>query len=97
MRISDARRADLKAHEATARKAAKRNAFPHGADDEPIRSGDPAAMQRIVTRIEELALSIDRMKAANGERAFQRRVSIGVQKFAAENVAMLLQAKENKP
>ncbi|MEY9772112.1 hypothetical protein ABIA14_004453 [Sinorhizobium fredii] len=65
MRISDARRADLKAHEATARKAVKRKAFPHGADDEPIRSGDPSAMQRIVTRIEELALSIDRMKAAN--------------------------------
>ncbi|MEY9536915.1 hypothetical protein [Sinorhizobium fredii] len=65
MRISDARRADLKAHEATARNAVKRKAFPHGADDEPIRSGDPSAMQRIVTRIEELALSIDRMKAAN--------------------------------
>jgi hypothetical protein len=64
MRISDARRADLKAHEATARKAVKRKAFPHGAD-EPIRSGDPAAMQRIVTRIEQVALSIDRMKAAN--------------------------------
>lgn len=64
MRISDAR-ADLKAHEAMARKSAKRKAFPHGADDEPIRSGDPVAMQRIVTRIEELALSIDRMKAAN--------------------------------
>lgn len=54
MRISDARRADLKAHETTARKAVKRKAFPHGADDEPIRSGDPSAMQRIVTRIEEL-------------------------------------------
>jgi hypothetical protein len=65
MRISDARRADLKAHETTARRAVKRKAFPHGADDEPIRSGDPSAMQRIVTRIEELALSIDRMKAAN--------------------------------
>ncbi|MHC2258293.1 hypothetical protein [Sinorhizobium meliloti] len=65
MRISDARRADLKAHETTARKAAKRKAFPHGSDDEPIRSGDPSAMQRIVTRIDELALSIDRMKAAN--------------------------------
>ncbi|PLU02508.1 hypothetical protein BMJ32_12195 [Sinorhizobium medicae] len=65
MRISDARRADLKAHEAMARKSAKRKAFPHGTDDEPIRSGDPVAMQRIVTRIEELALSIDRMKAAN--------------------------------
>lgn len=65
MKISDARRADLKAHETTARKAVKRKAFPHGAEDEPIRSGDPSAMQRIVTRIEELALSIDRMKAAN--------------------------------
>ncbi|WP_234841632.1 hypothetical protein [Sinorhizobium meliloti] len=65
MRISDARRADLKAHEAMARKSAKRKAFPHGTDGEPIRSGDPVAMQRIVTRIEELALSIDRMKAAN--------------------------------
>ena len=65
MRISDARRDDLKAHEATARKAVKRKAFPHGAEDEPIRSGDPSAMQRIVTRIEELAVSIDRMKAAN--------------------------------
>ncbi len=65
MKISDARRADLKAHEATARKAAKRKAFPNGTDDEPIRSGDPAALQRIMTRIEETALSIDRMKAAN--------------------------------
>lgn len=65
VRISDARRADLKAFEAMARKSAKRKAFPHGTDDEPIRSGDPVAMQRIVTRIEELALSIDRMKAAN--------------------------------
>ncbi|WP_370007005.1 hypothetical protein [Sinorhizobium fredii] len=65
MRVSDARRADLKAHEAMARKSAKRKAFPHGTDEEPIRSGDPVAMQRIVTRIEELALSIDRMKAAN--------------------------------
>ncbi|WP_234887830.1 hypothetical protein [Sinorhizobium medicae] len=65
MRISDARRADLKAHEAMARKSAKRKAVPHGTDDEPIRSGDPVAMQRIVTRIEETALSIDRMKAAN--------------------------------
>ncbi|WP_234820329.1 MULTISPECIES: hypothetical protein [Sinorhizobium] len=65
MKMSDARRADLKAHEATARKAAKRKAFPHGTDDEPIRSSDPAALQRIMTRIEETALSIDRMKAAN--------------------------------
>nr|WP_225168004.1 hypothetical protein [Ensifer sp. IC4062] len=46
MRISDARRADLKAHEAMARKSAKRKVFPHGTDDEPIRSGDPVAMQR---------------------------------------------------
>jgi len=65
MRISDARRADLKAHEAAARKAAKRKAFPHGGDDEPIRSGDPVALQKIMTRIEETALAIDRMKAAN--------------------------------
>ncbi|GCA49434.1 hypothetical protein KGO5_01880 [Sinorhizobium sp. KGO-5] len=65
MKISDARRADLKAHEATARKAAKRKAFPHGTDDEPILSGDPAALERIMTRIEETALSIDRLKAAN--------------------------------
>nr|WP_225170723.1 hypothetical protein [Ensifer sp. IC4062] len=65
MPISDARRADLKAHEAMARKSAKRKALPHAADDEPIRAGDPVAMQRIVTRIEELAVSIDRMKAAN--------------------------------
>jgi len=65
IRISEARRADLKAHEAMARKSAKRKAFPHGTDDEQIRSGDPAALQRIMTRIEETALSIDRMKAAN--------------------------------
>ncbi len=65
MKISDARRADLKAHEATARKAAKRKAFPHGTDDEPIRSGDPVALQKIMTRIDETALAIDRMKAAN--------------------------------
>ena len=65
MRISDARRADLKAHAAAARKAAKRKAFPHGADNEQIRSSDPAALQRIMTRIEEMALSIDQIKAAN--------------------------------
>lgn len=65
MRIADARRADLKAHEAMARKAVKRKAFPHGTDDEPIRSGDPAALQKIMARIEETALAIDRMKAAN--------------------------------
>lgn len=34
-------------------------------DDEPVRSGDPAALQRIASRIEDLALSIDRMKRAN--------------------------------
>ena len=65
MRVSDARRADISAHIATAKKAVKRKAFPNGADDEPIRSGDPAAMQRIASRIEDLALSIDRMKRAN--------------------------------
>ncbi|MBU2337692.1 MAG: hypothetical protein KJ843_17065, partial [Alphaproteobacteria bacterium] len=65
MRVSDARRADVSAHIATAKKAVKRKAFPHGTDDEPIRSGDPAAMQRIASRIEDLALSIDRMKRAN--------------------------------
>lgn len=43
----------------------KRKAFPHGSDDEPIRASDPAAMQRIASRIEDLALSIDRMKRAN--------------------------------
>ncbi len=65
MRVSDARRADISAHIATAKKAVKRKAFPNGADDEPIRSGDPAAMQRIASRIEDLALSIYRMKRAN--------------------------------
>ncbi|MGN7295348.1 hypothetical protein [Rhizobium sp. SAFR-030] len=65
MRVSDARRADVSAHIATAKKAVKRKAFPHGTDDEPIRSNDPAAMQRIASRIEDLALSIDRMKRAN--------------------------------
>jgi len=65
MRVSDARRADNSAHIATAKKAVKRKAFLHGTDNEPIRSGDPAAMQRIASRIEDLALSIDRMKRAN--------------------------------
>ncbi|MEY9534694.1 hypothetical protein ABIA19_004547 [Sinorhizobium fredii] len=65
MRVSDARRADLKAYEAIARKAVRRKAFPHGAEDEPIRSGDPAVLQKIMTRIEATALSIDQMKAAN--------------------------------
>ncbi len=65
MRISDARRADLKTHEAFAREAVRRKAFPQGAEDEPIRSGDPAALQRIMTRIEATALAIDQMKAAN--------------------------------
>ncbi|RWA84945.1 MAG: hypothetical protein EOQ32_26870 [Mesorhizobium sp.] len=65
MKISDARHADLAAHSAAARKAVKRKAFPHGADDEPIRSGDPSALQRIMAKIEDLALSIDKMKAAN--------------------------------
>ncbi|WP_287261530.1 hypothetical protein [Mesorhizobium sp.] len=65
MKISDARRADLAAHSAAARKAVKRKAFPHGADDDPIRSGDPSALQRVLAKIEDLALSIDKMKAAN--------------------------------
>lgn len=65
MRIADARRADLAAHPIAARKAVKRKALPHWADDEPIRSGDPSALQRIMTKIEDLALSIDKMKAAN--------------------------------
>lgn len=65
MRVSDARRADIAAHIASAKKAVKRKAFPHGTDDEPILASDPAAMQRIASRIEDLALSIDRMKRAN--------------------------------
>lgn len=65
MRISDVRRADLKAHEAIARKAVRRKAFPNGAEDEPILSRDPAALQKIMTRIEATALAIDQMKAAN--------------------------------
>ncbi|WP_292328548.1 hypothetical protein [Mesorhizobium sp.] len=65
IKVADARRADLAAHPVAARKAVKRKALPHGADDEPIRSGDPSALQRIMTKIEDLALSIDKMKAAN--------------------------------
>lgn len=65
MRVSDARCADISTHIETAKKAVKRKAFPHGADDEPIRASDPAAMQRIASRIEDLALSINRMKRAN--------------------------------
>lgn len=65
MRVSDARRADIAAHAENARKAIRRKAYPHGADGEPIRSGDPEALQRIASRIEDLALSIDRMKRAN--------------------------------
>ncbi|WP_353646499.1 hypothetical protein [Mesorhizobium sp. WSM2239] len=45
------------------KKGVKRKAFPHG--DEPIRSGDPSALQRTMAKIEDLALSIDKMKAAN--------------------------------
>lgn len=65
MRVSDARRVDISVHIENARKAIKRKAFPYGADGEPIRSGDPEALQRITARIEDLALSMDRMKAAN--------------------------------
>ncbi|CDN51703.1 Hypothetical protein RG540_PA10270 (plasmid) [Neorhizobium galegae bv. orientalis str. HAMBI 540] len=45
-RISDARRADLKAHEATARKAAKRNAFWHGAVIASVGVGGAADIAR---------------------------------------------------
>ncbi|WP_286167654.1 hypothetical protein [Ochrobactrum sp. 3-3] len=65
LKIADARRADITAHAVAARKAAKRKAFPHGADSEPIRSGDPAAVEKIKAKIEALALSIDKAKAAN--------------------------------
>ncbi|WP_258598226.1 AAA family ATPase [Mesorhizobium sp. AR07] len=65
MKVADARRADLGAHPVAARKAVKRKALPHGADDEPIRSGDPAAVEKIKAKIEALALSIDKAKAAN--------------------------------
>ncbi|MER8529666.1 hypothetical protein [Mesorhizobium sp. M1272] len=65
MKVADDRRADLTAHPVTARKAVKRKALPHGADDEPIRSGDPAAVEKIKAKIEALALSIDKAKAAN--------------------------------
>lgn len=58
MKISDARRADLAAHSAAARKAVKRKAFPHGAEDEPIRSRDPSALQRIMAKIEDLVVKI---------------------------------------
>jgi hypothetical protein len=60
----------------------KRKAFPHGADDEPIRSGDPSALQRIMAKIEDLALSIDKMKAAN---SIIRRM----EKDGADDAAMI--------
>ncbi|MGZ2505332.1 hypothetical protein [Rhizobium leguminosarum] len=50
MRISNARRADLKAHEATARKAAKRNAFSHGAVIASVGVGGAADIARAATR-----------------------------------------------
>ncbi|QCL77458.1 hypothetical protein CFBP5499_28535 (plasmid) [Agrobacterium tumefaciens] len=65
MKVSDVRYSDISAHIESARKSVRRKAYPHGADGEPIRSGDPEALQRIASRIEALALSIDRMKAAN--------------------------------
>lgn len=82
MKISDARRADLAAHSAAARKAVKRKAFPQGADDEPIRSGDPSALQRIMAKIEDLALSIGKMKAA---KSVIRRM----EKDGADDAAMI--------
>lgn len=65
MRVAEARRAEIAAHAAAARKAVKRVAFPYGVDGEPIRSGDPAAVERIAAKINDLALSIGQMKAAN--------------------------------
>ncbi len=60
----------------------KRKAFPQGTDDEPIRSGDPSALQRIMAKIEDLALSIDKMKAAN---SIIRRM----EKDGADDAAMI--------
>ncbi|WP_245437229.1 hypothetical protein [Mesorhizobium helmanticense] len=81
-KVADARRADLTAHPVTARKAVKRKALPHGADDEPIRSGDPAAVEKIKAKIEALALSIDKAKAAN---AIIRRM----ERDGADDAAMI--------
>ncbi|MFK0642929.1 hypothetical protein NO134_21765 [Ochrobactrum sp. BD22] len=65
MKVADARRADIDAHLSAARKAVKRRAFPHGTPDEPIRSGDPEALERVAAKIDALSKSIDQMKAAN--------------------------------
>lgn len=65
MKVADARRADIDAHLSAARKAVKRCAFPHGTPDEPIRSGDPEALERVAAKIDALSKSIDQMKAAN--------------------------------
>ncbi|MER9651431.1 hypothetical protein [Mesorhizobium sp. M0199] len=82
MKVADARRADLTAHQVKARKAVKRKALPHGADDEPIRSGDPAAVEKIKAKIEVLARSIDKAKPAN---AIIRRM----EKDGADDAAMI--------
>ncbi|MER8873379.1 hypothetical protein NKI04_26335 [Mesorhizobium sp. M0814] len=82
IKVADARRAELASHPATVRKTVKRKALPHGADDEPIRSGDPAAVEKIKAKIEALALSIDKAKAAN---AIIRRTEKG----SADDAAMI--------
>lgn len=82
IKVAGARGADLAAHPVAARKAVKRKALPHGADDEPIRSGDPAAVEKIKAKIEALALSIDKAKAAN---AIIRRM----ERDGADDAAMI--------
>lgn len=82
MKVAEARRTEIHAHAAAARKAVQRRAFPYGTDNDPIPSGDPDAGARINAKIEALALSIDQMKAAN---AIIRRM----EKAGADDDAMV--------
>lgn len=64
-RSADARGAEIREHDRKARKAAKRHAFPYGADGEAIRSNDPEALNKIRKKIAGLENDCEQAKAAN--------------------------------
>ncbi|ANH08573.1 hypothetical protein [Shinella sp. HZN7] len=64
-RSADARSAEIREHDRKARKAAKRRAFPYGAEGEAIRSNDPEALEKIRKKIAGLENDCEQAKTAN--------------------------------
>lgn len=64
-RSADARSTEICEHDRKARKAAKRHAFPYGAEGEAIRSNDPEALDKIRKKIAGLENDCEQAKAAN--------------------------------